>query len=323
MTATTPESSAFRHDLVLYDGRSQLVDLLAPFLRDGAAVGDHVVVLGEPDLVETLLSAVPELPSVHLMPQSEGERYPGRDLHRLEQTLVRLSGTDAGVRVVNQMPAMTTGRWLEWRRYEAAVNVVLAPYRAWGKCAHDVTKLSPTMLSELTANHPVVETRDGRRPSDAFDPRDADTRDYLDVPPHPLDGTEPTLSLVQPTAADARTVVRDLAIASGLSPTAQESLILATSEVVTNGLVHGRPPVVLRVWVGQEGRMWVAVSDSGSGPPPLVGLVRAASDGAFGGGGLWIVHMLLPEVHHRCGPEGYTITFGVNGEPEASTPTGY
>jgi anti-sigma regulatory factor (Ser/Thr protein kinase) len=224
------------------------------------------------------------------------------------------------VRMVNQMPAMSTVTWQEWRRYEAAANVVLADLRAYGTCAYDVNEVDPGMLRDLRVSHRLIRTRGLHGRSEDFDPADSVARDYLHVPPHPVEGTEPTLAMVEPTAAAARHTVRDLALASSLSRPAQEAIIFATSEAVTNAWVHGRSPVRLRVWAAEAGGLTVSVSDAGAGPHPLVGLVPAQPH-SLTGHGLWLVHLLLRDIHHRSTEEGYTVTFGVDGSDTSSPET--
>jgi anti-sigma regulatory factor (Ser/Thr protein kinase) len=311
-TTTTHATGSFGHELVLHDGPGELIDLMVPFLQDGADAGDLLVVLGEPDFVDTLLAAVPGVGSVEVLAEPDDVRSPGRDLHRFQQILSRAERSGHRVRVANKMPTASAAGWHEWRRYEAAVNVVLAGYPVWGRCVYDLAAVDAAMLRDLTASHPFVLTTGGRRRSEDFDEQDAGARDYLHVPPHPVESTEPTLSIVDPTAAAARRAVRDLALASGLSQPAQEAIIFATSEAVTNGWTHGQPPVRVRVWAGEPGSMTVSVSDSGHGPHPLVGLVAAEPHGLTGHG-LWLVHLLLGDIHHRSSEDGYTVTFGVDG----------
>ncbi|WNB87043.1 sensor histidine kinase [Cellulomonas sp. ATA003] len=252
---------------MLHDGPAELLEMMVPFVRDGTAAGEHVLLLGERDFVDAVVAEVPEVDPVHVLAERHGQRFPGRELHRAQRALAQLDDTGRRVRIVNQMPPMTAQQWLGWRRYEAAANVALAPYPAWGKCAHDLAHLDPRWLDELRASHPSVHTAtvDGSNPG--YDERADDTQGFFDVPRHPVEATEPTLTLVGPTAAAARRAVGGIAAASGLSPTARECAILATSETVTNASVHGLPPVRLRAW-SAPGRVTVAVSDGGRGPHP-------------------------------------------------------
>jgi anti-sigma regulatory factor (Ser/Thr protein kinase) len=317
---TTPAAlleSNFEHELVLHHGPAELIDLMVPFLRDGADAGDQVVVVGEPALVQDLLAAVPDIPDVLAVPALGRERYPGRDLRKFQQVLSTLEGAGSRVRVVNQMPTMTDHQWHEWRRYEAAANFALAPYPVWGTCAYDTDRLDARMLEDLTTSHSHVKTSAGRRPSDDFARLSDHIRTYLDLPPHPIEATEPLLSLQDPSAAAARQVLRSVARTFGLTPTATESAVLAVSETVTNGSLHGREPVSLRVWA-DNGRITVAVSDIGTGPHPLVGLLPVPMD-SDSGRGMWILHQMLADLHHRTDRDGYTVRFSVDA-PRVTRP---
>ncbi|MFS0698817.1 MEDS domain-containing protein [Cellulomonas sp. 179-A 4D5 NHS] len=317
MITTHPERT-FRHDLVLHDGTDDLVRLMAPFLREGAAAGERTVVLGRPDVVDALLAAVPEVTDALALREQDHERFAGRDLHRAQQLLARLDSEGTTVRIVNQMPVATTPeQWHEWRRYEAAANVVLAPYRAWGKCAHDARTIDPGMLEDLRATHAHVEDAHSGGPNADFDEAGTRTRTFFEVPAHPTEASPPTLALVDPSSADARRAVRDLALRAGLPETAQETVILATSEAVENAWTHGRAPVLVRGWLDRPGRVTVAVSDTGPGPHPLVGLLPASPGSPYDRGGMWMVQVLLRDVHHRTGPGGYTVTFSVDDDPVA------
>lgn len=315
MTAPTDQARTFRHDLVLHDGPDELVSLLTPFLREGADAGEQLVLLGQPAVVDALLAAVPDAPDPVALREEESQRFAGRDLHRAQNLLASLGTGTRPVRVVNQMPAAHGERWHEWRRYEAAANVVLAPYRAWGKCAHDVRRLDAGMLADLHATHPVVQTRTGTGPSGGFDATGARTGTFLDVPRLDVEEATPALVLVDPHATDARGAVRDLALRAGLTTSAQETAVLAAHEAVANAWAHGRPPVLLRAWLERPGRLTVAVSDTGPGPHPLVGLIPDPAEETFHRGGMWMVQVLVRDVHHRTGPDGYTVTFSVESAP--------
>jgi anti-sigma regulatory factor (Ser/Thr protein kinase) len=303
---------SFQHDLVLHAGPEALVDMMVPFVRDGAAAGDTILVVGEPEFVDEMLSAVPDVDGIQALPERSRERFPGRDLHRFQQSLSALDTAEASVRVVNQMPTMTAHQWHEWRRYEAVANDVLAPYRVWGTCAYDTDVLDDAMLEDLTASHAHVRTAAGRSPSERFAHLDDHIEDYLDLPPHPIEATAPQLSLHEPSVHAARHAVKDVATAAGLAPESVQAAMLAVTETVTNGTVHGRTPVALRAWT--EGtRLTVSVTDAGPGPDPLVGLRPVPLDSPSGRG-MWILHQLLSDLNHRRHRDGYTVRFSVGGE---------
>ena len=82
---------------------------------------------------------------------------------------------------------------------------------------------------------------------------------------------------------------------------------MATSEVVTNAIQYGRPPVTLRLWAALD-RMVVTVKDRAQGPAdPYVGLVpKPDASYGHGGLGLWLVHQLVA-VTYGHDPDGFTV----------------
>ena len=299
----------FRHELVLHEGTPALIDLMVPFVREGAEAGEQVLVVGEPAFVAAMVAAVPEVPDVVAVPESGRARFPGRDLRLFRRVVSTLQAGAPRVRVVNQMPTMATDEWQEWRRYEAAVNVALAPYRVWGTCAYDAQRLDDAMRTDLLASHPHVLTGAGGHRSEPFADLETHQVGYLAAAPHPIEATEPQAVLSDPTAAAARDAVRRLAAATDLPVPATEVAVLAVNETVTNASRHGRAPVTLRAWTG-GGRLTVTVTDAGAGAHPLVGLLPAAV-AAESGRGMWMLHQLLGDLHHRVDDDGYTVRFSV------------
>jgi anti-sigma regulatory factor (Ser/Thr protein kinase) len=271
--------------------------------------------VGEASFVDELLGALPDVPDVQAVRAPGASRRPGPDLRRFQELLDEL-GPATRARVVHQMPAMADGQWQEWRRYEAATNVVLGPYPAWGTCAYDRRHLDAGRLADLTRTHPHVRTALGHRPSVDFSVRDEDLRLFLHVPPDPVELTRPWLSLTDPTPAAARRAVGELAAGHGLPGLAVDSAVLAASEVVSNAWRHGRAPVTLRAWA-DGGRVTVAVRDAGDGPPPLVGMLPVPLRSPSGRG-MWILHQLLTDICHRVDGDGYTVRFSA----DRSTGTG-
>ena len=91
------------------------------------------------------------------------------------------------------------------------------------------------------------------------------------------------------TVVDLRADLRRRATAQGwLPPDRVEILVLALSEVATNGIRHGGRHRELRVWV-TPGAVVCEVTDDGPRPPgPLAGYLPP-TPGTPGGMGLWLV----------------------------------
>ena len=81
---------------------------------------------------------------------------------------------------------------------------------------------------------------------------------------------------------------------------------LDASEAVTNALIHGLPPVRLRLWTGPD-RIVATVTDGGDGPAdPFVGLLPV-TDTCSAGLGLWLTHQLCSHVTLDTTDDGFTI----------------
>ncbi len=107
-------------------------------------------------------------------------------------------------------------------------------------------------------------------------------------------------------AATARRLVREAVLADGGGVQADvlDALLLVTSELVTNGLRHGEPPVVLTL-ERRGARLRLTVTDTGAAIPRP----RVAGPDSLGGRGLFLVAALAAawkiEPHgERPGPAG-------------------
>jgi anti-sigma regulatory factor (Ser/Thr protein kinase) len=125
--------------------------------------------------------------------------------------------------------------------------------------------------------------------------------------PLPIESTRPRVELDAPTPVRARAAVRELADESGLTDQARDGLVGAVSEIVTNALAYGRPPVHLAAWP-DGGRVVVAVTDCGEGPTEQLRLdappARPQGEGGFG---LWIARQSCREVTMGRHDGGFTV----------------
>ncbi len=123
----------------------------------------------------------------------------------------------------------------------------------------------------------------------------------------PFGTTEQAWTSVPTAAAQARRVVADQARTMGVSEDACDVAVLLTSEVVTNGLLHGEGRVTLRTLALPESGLRVEVDDDGTGQPA----VKAQQLDAEHGRGMAMVEMLA--TRWGCLPRvgGKTVWFEV------------
>jgi anti-sigma regulatory factor (Ser/Thr protein kinase) len=296
--ARTP-ADGYSHDALLFGSTAELVDLAVPFVRDGLAAGEAAVVATSPETASALRDAVDD-PRLHVL--DRGDVYRARTptaittFRRLAEQ--RTAEGVGRVRVVGEADFGATERdWLEWQRYESVINEALAGWPLWGLCVFDTQRLPQPVLDSALHTHSHLVGPDGRAPNPEF-VAPADYLRSLPVPAEPLQDTPPRLWArdVADFVALRHTVATEL---SGVDAPhdAIEDYLLAVDEMVSNALRHGKPPVSLRLWIGED-RIVCMIDDHGPGfDDPFAGFGPAHGDDLSRGGmGLWLARQLCDHV---------------------------
>ncbi|EST18829.1 ATP-binding protein [Streptomyces roseochromogenus] len=125
-----------------------------------------------------------------------------------------------------------------------------------------------------------------------------------------LRATEEHVCLVPPAAGAVSAVRRTVAAALAdwnVSPETAEDTLLVVSELVTNAIVHARPPAVLRLsWVPGDGVRTLRVEVTDAGPALAMGQSLTGIDPDEHGRGETIVHALANRHGIRVHPSGVT-----------------
>jgi anti-sigma regulatory factor (Ser/Thr protein kinase) len=102
--------------------------------------------------------------------------------------------------------------------------------------------------------------------------------------------------------------VRRLLRRTPAPPDVLGDFVLALDEMTSNAFRHGRPPVDVRLWGGDD-RLVCTVRDTGPGPVhPFVGYGPAhGEDLARGGMGLWLARQLTDHVEVEHDAVGVTV----------------
>jgi hypothetical protein len=209
------------------------------------------------------------------------------------------------------------GSFEGWDRYESAVNTVWNDFPVHSRCLYDVTLAAPQVLDSAMRTHPCLLGPSGeRRPSDRY--QDPSAFEGLTPAPDPLEQSAPAIDLIVRSSAQARHALTEIGSGHVTEATLRD-LVLGVSEAVSNALLHGRPPVTVRIWTGPR-RIVVRVHDTGPGPAgPLAGLTRTSDRPGLPGAGLWLIHML--DIHPapiRSG-QGFSLRLRT-GLPEVPAP---
>jgi anti-sigma regulatory factor (Ser/Thr protein kinase) len=287
------------HDALLYDSPKHLAAVAVPFLRNGLARGDVVVLAAGGPAVRLLHEAVDGDSRVIVL--DRGDLYRPRTPAALTTYRGlgnrRPPGSDALVRVIGEVDFGPTRRhWPEWQRFEAVMNHQLPGGSVWGLCIFDTQRLPQALLDTALQTHPHVATATGRTPN----PRFTDPASYLrslPVPVEPLEASQPSLSIadVRDVAGLRHSVADQLARLPGQDLAGD--FLLAMDEMTSNAIRHGGPPVSLRLWIGAD-RIVGSIGDGGPGwDDPFAGYGPAHGDDLSRGGmGLWLARQLCDHV---------------------------
>ena len=310
----------YRHDGFLYDDDAHLVRVAAPFLLDGLAAGEPVVVTATPRTAGVLRDAVGAHPRLHVFERAAGsrERTPTA-ITALRRLAESYAVEGSRLRLVGEVDFGPTERdWIEWQRFESVINEALADWPLWGLCLFDTQQLPQSLLESAVASHPVLVRPDG---APAANPAFVDPAVYLrnlPVPDEPLEATAPRLTA--PDVSDftglRHALARELA-GTGGNPDLLEDFGLAVDEMVSNAVRHGRPPVGLRLWTAAD-RIVCTISDGGPGwDDAFAGYGPAHGDDLSRGGmGLWLARQLCDHVdisggHGAAGDAGVQVRLTV------------
>jgi anti-sigma regulatory factor (Ser/Thr protein kinase) len=126
-------------------------------------------------------------------------------------------------------------------------------------------------------------------------------RAYVAMPPVPaVVDIDLTLAAIN-QLADGRNAIETWATMYGFSAAATDQITVAVNEVLTNGYLHGRPPVRLRAW-RHATTLVVHVDDHGGRAiPPDAGYRSPTSLRA--GMGLWLTRQFADIVLTRTTPD--------------------
>ncbi|HVL02833.1 MAG TPA: sensor histidine kinase, partial [Acidimicrobiales bacterium] len=311
MTGETLTAAAgFCHDAVFYGSDEEFLGIVAPFLDEGVAAGEPTLAALGDAHAELMRSQLAVPAGVTFLPGSVRYDRPAASIKADHELFARhvAAGADS-IRVVVEMPeAGVDASWDGRARYEAAANRAFESFPLWGLCAYNLRTTPPDVVDDVERTHPFITTADGcRLQNDRYEDPATFLANRPRGEPDPLEGELPPLELVGPSPAVARHAVTEMSGRTNLSSGEVDDMIVAVSEVVTNAILHGRPPATVRVWAAPD-RMVVTVHDLGPGPSdPFVGLVPTARAGGEGGFGLWIAHQLCRRVTLDADDDGFTV----------------
>ena len=283
------------HTGLLYRGDREYVVEAGGFLRDGLDRGNRALVIAPPARVDLLRSELGvDADEVRFIEDSVAYA-PQWNVYRV---LLDFATEAPDVRSTVIAERALTGRapaeLRDYRRLEAAVNLVFAEHPVDVLCPYDAGALPADLLDIALHTHGAVLSGGAAAPNDRFDDPSVVLADLATVVSPPSGAT--TLDCLSTSdVAEARRLVRKRGAEVGLGPDAVDDMALAVTEVLTNALVHGAPPAMLHLY--DAGTTWVChVQDSGREPVDLLTGLLPPSEPSDHGYGLWLARQLCAAV---------------------------
>ncbi|HSP03038.1 MAG TPA: anti-sigma factor RsbA family regulatory protein [Acidimicrobiales bacterium] len=320
-TVARPGSpDSFVHEAFLYGSDDEALSVAVPFLRDAREHGEAAIVDVDDHKADLIRNELGQ--------HADGVEFVGGRWYTNPASAIRqylqcfeslLADGSRTIRKLAQLPPTAiNGSWHAWKRYEAVINVAFAEHPVRGICLFDRATIPAEVVDDVLCTHPRLTTPPGPH---AANERYTHPRDWLSQLPHPplhdAERTAPLVELVDVLPHDARAAIAPLAV--GLSDGDRDGLLTCASELVSNAILHGAPPVTIRAW-RDHGSVIVTVDDCGSGiDDPFLGLIPPTRQMGAGGLGLWIAHQLCSDVAVMRTPDGFRVRIVGGGTGHGQT----
>ncbi len=297
----------YSHQAVLYAGERGFYGRTLPFIRDGIAAGEPVLVaVSEPKIAGLKRRLGGDADSVRFLELTALGRNPARIIPAW-RSFVAEHAQGRAIRGIGE-PAWqgrSAEEFEECDRHESLLNVAfddLAAERFQLLCPYDTETLPADVVAAARRNHPEVvngagcaQSAEYRRPGRGHDPLAGE-----------LDPAPPDAERLRFEGATSLSTVRRFAWAAaneaGLDYAAQSDLVLAVNELAANSIVHATGDGLATIWTA-DGALICQVEDDGTFDDPLAGRRRPGVT-QLRGRGLWLVNQLCDLVQVRSSAAG-------------------
>lgn len=302
-------SRGFRHEALLYASDDEFLQGTAPFIAEGIAAHESVLVVVAQPKIDRLRAALGSLTGdVRFADMTEVGRNPSTLIPLWRDFVSEHGDRGRSVRGIGEpiSTMRTSDELAECETHEALLNIAFSPAENfWLLCPYDAHELSPRVLEESARNHASLLSRGETTLSTTYR-GGPDVAGGFGTPLSPVPHDARRLPFSAPVDLRVlREVVTDRGRALGLSVGCADDLALAADEVAANGLEHGGGDGAVEIWAHGE-RVLCQITGGGSIDDPLVGRVRPPPE-AGAGFGLWLANQLCDLVQIRTTDPGVTV----------------
>jgi anti-sigma regulatory factor (Ser/Thr protein kinase) len=289
----------FVHRAFFYRDELEWVEGLVPFIREGVAADEPVLVAVASSRVQLLRESLgDDASAVDFLSMESVGKNPGRIISAWHDFVERHPGRR--LRGIGEpvWPGRRPDEVVECQHHEQLLNVAFDGHDFELVCPYDISALGDDVVHQAFRSHPYTGNGTAQLNPDF----DLDIANSVGLSPPPTEVNtfafdRGSLSVVRQLVADeaARLIDDRMRI---------EDLVLAVSEAATNSVQYGGGGV-LTMWTERD-RLICEISDGGTLSDPLVGRKRPAPD-APRGRGVWMVHQMCDLVQIRSADQTTTV----------------
>jgi len=305
-------SQAFAHQALIYDSVGDLLATAVPFLTEGLAGNQGTVLVCHSPLAREIVAAIGRDAALRIIDPDDICIGSARAVAALRRLALDCGAGRVGVRIVASIPlAGSPDSWQEWSRYEAVVNVALAPLRLSSICAYDGRDLPAGVRTVIGRTHPLIRTPQAATPNPDFLDPAAFVRMTTSAAADPAEQAAPDVMIpaIEDVydLAEARSAIRAALARAQVGRLTAGDFTAAAGELLANAVQHGRAPAQLRLWIRPD-RLVCIVHDHGPGfDDPLAGYLPPPGTGEPGGAGLWLARQTCDRLDMRSGDDGFSV----------------
>ncbi len=317
MTAGHVGHEGFRHEALLYAGAADFVASVTPFLEQGIAAKEPILVVESPQKIELLRDALGDnAEHVLFADMAQVGTNPARIIPAWDDFVKRFGRGGGRLRGVGE--PIWRGRpddeLVESQRHEALLNVAFGKGQPWWLlCPYDTSQVDEAVIEEAMRSHEFVMEGGRSRRSKTFVGVDASGAPF-DAPLEEPPAGVARVGFTADTLLNLRGEAARFALRNGMPAGRTAQFVTALNEIATNSILHGGGSGTIRMW-RQAGKVIAEIHDAGVFDRPLADR-HTPEDGTIDARGLWLANQLCDLVQIRRMNDGTVFRLHVKtGDP--------
>ncbi len=305
--APTRARQSFRHEAFLWRARADFVRGLVPFVRNGIAAGEAVMVAVVPEhsawIRQELGSAAHQ---VHFVDMMELGHNPARIIPAWQEFVDDRCGVGRPARGIGEpiWPGRQPEEIVECQLHEALLNLAVDPRLPfWLLCPYDAVHLDAGVLAEARQSHPALATADSYHGSPSYRGHAHAKEMFTAALPVPRGVSTETKVTDNRSLQAAAEYVSLQAVSAGLWSNTIVELTDALRRLTAGSLRRGAQRVSIRLW-NQPHELICDLSDDTVIEDLLIGR-RAPTLGDEDS--LWLANTRFDLVQARSNDSGTTV----------------